>query len=162
MKDLSWTISLTSPNSPDSLEIIRQHEAHCADHSVNPAHDYVLDVTALSDPAVAFFGLRDPERVLLAVGALKRLSSTHAELKSMHTLGNARSQGIGTALLEGLLREAESRGFERVSLETGTQDGFAAARRLYVRAGFVECEPFGDYLITADNVYFTRELSAPG
>ncbi|WUH89278.1 GNAT family N-acetyltransferase [Streptomyces sp. NBC_00433] len=73
--------------------------------------------------------------------------------KSLHT-----RQGAGRALLDGLLAEARRRGFRRVSLETGTQEGFAAARRLYRGAGLAACPPFGDYRATPDNVYFTREL----
>jgi len=53
---------------------------------------------------------------------------------------------------------ARRRGYARVSLETGSQDFFAPARRLYERHGFVECGPFGDYVLDPHSVFFTREL----
>lgn len=151
-----WTITPASPAAADCLELIQRHRVYSSEHSVNREDDHVLDVSDLVESGVHFFSLRDAEGLLLAIGALKRLSLVHAELKSMHAISEARGQGIGRALLDGLLDEARQRGFERVSLETGTQDGFAAARRLYVRAGFVECPPFGDYRATPNNVYFTR------
>jgi putative acetyltransferase len=53
---------------------------------------------------------------------------------------------------------ARGEGFERVSLETGTMEPFAAARALYEKAGFTECEPFGDYRHSRNSVYMTLEL----
>ena len=44
-----------------------------------------------------------------------------------------------------MIAEARARGYQRLSLETGTQEFFAPARRLYRRHGFTECPPFGDY-----------------
>lgn len=46
----------------------------------------------------------------------------------------------------------------RVSLETGTQPGFAAARALYAAEGFVECGPFGAYAPSAHSAFMTRTL----
>ncbi|PJJ63793.1 GNAT family N-acetyltransferase [Compostimonas suwonensis] len=152
-----WTLAAISPDSPQALELIRRHRAYSAAHSVDPADDHVLDVTALMEPTVAFFALRDDD-ILVAIGALKQLSTTHVELKSMHTRAELRGQGIGRVLVEALLDEARRRGFERVSLETGAQEGFSAARRLYVRAGFVESPPFADYVASPNSVYYSREL----
>ena len=79
------------------------------------------------------------------MGALRRLDDTHAELKSMHTSVAARGQGVGRAMVAHILTFGASSGYKRVSLETGTMEAFAPARSLYEKAGFVECEPFGDY-----------------
>lgn len=73
---------------------------------------------------------------LLAVGALKRLSADHAELKSMHTAQAARRRGAGRAVLNALLDLARSGGCTRVSLETGTLPHFQAAREMYRQASF--------------------------
>ena len=83
----------------------------------------------------------------MGVGAIRRLDETHAELKSMHTRAEARGQGVGQAVLAHLLQVAETRGYQRVSLETGTMDAFAAARSLYRKAGFRPCAPFGPYTV---------------
>ena len=53
---------------------------------------------------------------------------------------------------------ARDSGYERVSLETGTMDAFAAARRLYETHGFEPCEPFGRYREKRGRVCMTRYL----
>jgi putative acetyltransferase len=95
---------------------------------------------------------------LLACGALKELNPREGELKTMRTALAARGRGVGARLLAYLLDEATARGYERVSLETGTQPYFAAARRLYARHGFVECGPFAGYVEDPHSIYMTRAL----
>jgi putative acetyltransferase len=65
----------------------------------------------------------------------------------MRTTHAARGRGVAAAILARLLEEARKRGLRRVSLETGTEDYFGAAHRLYARHGFVDCGPFGDYVL---------------
>lgn len=76
----------------------------------------------------------------------------------MHVRADRRRSGAGTALLEHLLTTARGRGYSRVSLETGTMDEFAPARRLYQRAGFRECPPFGEYTDIPHSTCLTMEL----
>lgn len=119
---------------------------------------HALDVDGLLHPTVTFFGARRGE-VLLGVGALKELDEAHGELKSMHTTQSARGQGVGRAMLDHLLAVATARNYRRVSLETGTMEAFSPARSLYTKAGFVPCEPFGDY---TSNPYSTCMTIALG
>jgi putative acetyltransferase len=70
----------------------------------------------------------------------------------MHTIEQARRQGIGQAVLDHLLTVARERGYRRVSLETGAMDAYGAARAMYTKAGFERCAPFGQY---TDNPYST-------
>jgi putative acetyltransferase len=100
--------------------------------------------------------------VLLGVGALKRLDETHAELKSMHTSEAARGQGVGRAMVGHLLAVAADRGYQRVSLETGTTDAFAPARSLYTTVGFKPCAPFGEYTDNRHSAYMTIDLDRSG
>jgi putative acetyltransferase len=44
-----------------------------------------------------------------------------------------------------ILDHARAAGLTRVSLETGSLEGSAAARRLYEREGFDYCAPFAEY-----------------
>jgi putative acetyltransferase len=76
----------------------------------------------------------------------------------MRTATASRGLGVATAVLRHLSGLAAERGYARLSLETGTQDFFAPARRLYARHGFVECPPFGDYAPDPHSTFFTREL----
>ena len=137
-----------------------QHLAFMGFHS-RPEDVHALDLDGLLDPSVTFFSYR-ADRELVAVGALKRLDSSHAELKSMHVAEAARRRGIGREMLDHLLRMARERGFDRVSIETGAQPAFAAARALYVSAGFTRCGPFGQYVPSPHTTYTTLRLAPVG
>jgi len=122
-----------------------------------PESIHALDVEALAVPGITFVSARDGDE-LLGCGALKELSSDHGEVKSMRTTAAARGRGVAASVLGWLLAEARARGLSRVSLETGTEDYFAAAHRLYLRHGFVDCEPFGDYALDPHSRYMTIVL----
>jgi putative acetyltransferase len=122
-----------------------------------PESIHALDVDALAAPGITFATARDGD-VLLGCGALKELSADHGELKSMRTTSAARGRGVATSILSWLVDEARTRGMRQVSLETGTQDFFAAAHRLYERHGFADCEPFGDYVLDPNSRYMTIAL----
>ena len=93
--------------------------------------------------------------VLVGTGALAAREPGHEELKSMRTDPAHRGAGIASALLRVLLADARGRGIERISLETGSMEFFAPARRLYARHGFVECDPFGGYVEDPNSTYLT-------
>jgi putative acetyltransferase len=84
--------------------------------------------------------------------------SSHAELKSMRTDPARRGEGIASQMLAHLVEDARSRGVRRISLETGSMEFFAPARRFYAAAGFVECPPFGSYVDDPHSVFMTLEL----
>ena len=69
----------------------------------------------------------------------------HSEIKSMRTSARHLRQGAAQAILSELLNIARQRGYERVSLETGSTPGFDAAMAEYRRFGFMECGPFAVY-----------------
>jgi putative acetyltransferase len=150
------TIAIEDPRAPDVRALLERHLAFAA--ATSPPEDvHALDVPSLLDPAVTFFALRE-DGELRGVAALKRLDGEHAEVKSMHTAEAARGRGVAQALVEHLLGVARERGHRRVSLETGTAPAFAPARRLYARAGFAPCAPFGGYRESAHSAYLTLEL----
>lgn len=128
-------------------------EAHLAfARTVTPAgHVHALDLDRLRTPDISFLTAR-LDRTVVGVGALRRLDDQHAEVKSMHVAATTRGLGVGRAVLDHLLDLARARGFQRVSLETGTGPSFAPARALYAGAGFMTCAPFADY---TDNPYST-------
>ncbi|WP_292289732.1 GNAT family N-acetyltransferase [Marivita sp.] len=95
---------------------------------------------------------------MLGIAALKPLDATHGELKSMHTKAEARSMGVGAALVQHVITQARSFGMTRISLETGSEDLFAPARRLYERQGFGYCPPFADYVDDPLSVFMTRAI----
>lgn len=99
---------------------------------------------------------------VVGVGALKRLSADHGEVKSMHTAESARGRGVGSAMLRHIMAAARARGMSRLSLETGSWRYFEPARALYARHGFVECGPFGEYREDANSMFMTLVLEHCG
>jgi putative acetyltransferase len=153
-------IAIDDPRNPDVRALLGRH-LEFALGQTPPEHSFALDVDGLLDPAITLFSVRVHGN-LVGVGAIKRLSPIHAEIKSMHTAEEARGHGIGRAVLTHLLQVARAEGFRRVSLETGTTPAFAAARALYQGAGFVSCGPFGSYQPSEDNLFMTLELDSSG
>jgi putative acetyltransferase len=149
-------IAVEDPRAADIAALLSAHLAFANKHSP-PEHVHALDLDGLCVPAITFFTARQ-DGSLLSVGALKELDRTHAELKSMHTAAAARGQGIGAAMVAHLLSVSRERGYQRVSLETGTPAVFAPAQRLYAAAGFEVCPPFGDYTDNKHSLCMTLEL----
>jgi putative acetyltransferase len=121
---------------------------------------HALDLSGLRAPEVTFWSAWEGDAVV-GVGALKRLSADHGEVKSMHTAEAARGRGVGSAVLRQIMATARARGMSRLSLETGSWAYFAPARAFYARHGFVECPPFGEYWEDPNSVFMTLELG-PG
>ena len=88
-----------------------------AETAVGSAH--ALDLGGLKSPDVDFWSAWEGD-TLLGVGALKRLSPSHGEIKSMHTVEAQRGLGVGTAILRHLVDAARAMGMTRLSLETGS------------------------------------------
>jgi putative acetyltransferase len=153
-------IAVADPNADDVRALLERHLTFARGESP-PEHVHALPGAAWADPDLTLFGARR-DGSLLGVGAIRRLDDTHAELKAMHTPAEARGQGVGQAILTHLLRVAQARGYQRVSLETGTMDAFAPARALYRKAGFLTCPPFGPYTVNPYSVCMTLALDPPG
>jgi putative acetyltransferase len=153
---MELVLGLEDPLAPDVGAILARHLTVMREETP-PAHVHALPAERLADPSVTLFGARR-DGVLLGVGAIRRLDATHAEIKSMHTIAEARGRGVGRAMLRHLLRVAVAGGCHRVSLETGTMAAFEAARTMYRSAGFVACEPFGEYTVNPYSVCMTLVL----
>jgi putative acetyltransferase len=122
-----------------------------------PESKHALDLDGLRRPEVTFWAVRDGGTVV-GCGAIKRLDRHHAEVKSMRTAVARKRSGIASLLLGHIIDEARAMGYTRLSLETGSDDFFAPARRLYEKFGFDYCEPFADYLPDPLSVFMTRTL----
>lgn len=145
------------PLTPDLALLFERHTADM--HADTPPESiHMMDKGALAAPGIRFFVLRDGG-VPLAMGAFKRIDATHAEIKSMHVLHEARGRGLSKTMLDHLVTEAAKEGFTRLSLETGVQPTFIAARGLYERAGFTDCPPFEGYAPDPNSVFMTKALA---
>jgi len=78
----------------------------------------------------------------------------------MHTARAHRGKGVAAKLVAHILEVARARSYRRVSLETGTMEGFAPARALYQSFGFKVCPPFAQYREDPNSVCMTLILSA--
>lgn len=136
--------------------LIREHLAGM--HADSPPESvHALDLTGLKRPDVTFWSVWERDE-LLGCGALKELDGTHGEVKSMRTATAHLRKGVARAVLEHIVKVAKERGYERLSLETGSPDSFAPARRLYENLGFAYCGPFADYEEDPYSVFMTKKL----
>ena len=155
-------IAFDDPARADVRLLLDEHLADM--YATSPAESvHALDHSALSRSEITFWTAREADQ-LLACGALKDLpaaadGATEGELKSMRTTAAARGRGVAGLLLAAIVDEARRRGLSRLCLETGTEDYFAAARRLYLRHGFTECAPFADYVPDPNSVFMGLELA---
>jgi putative acetyltransferase len=122
-----------------------------------PESVHALDLARLRGADITFWTLWSGDE-LLGCGALKALSATHGEVKSMRTPKALRRRGAGRALLDHIVATARERGYERLSLETGAGPAFEAAHRLYLSKGFVDCGPFEGYVEDPHSVFMTMRL----
>lgn len=136
--------------------LLQRHLDFAHEHTP-PESIHALDIERLRVPEITFWSAWEGDGLLGCI-ALRALSADHGEIKSMHTVAEARGRGIGRRLLTHLITVAQERGYRRLSLETGTTLGFAAARALYSGFGFAPCPPFGSYRIDPVSVCMTREI----
>lgn len=127
-------------------------------HEQSPRESvHALDLERLRDPSITFWAAWDGDD-LLGCGALRELDAAHGEIKSMRTPNALRRRGAGRALLHHIVMVAKERGYQRLYLETGSQDSFRPAQRLYESAGFTACGPFGDYKEDRHSMFMTLAL----
>jgi len=122
-----------------------------------PESVHALDLAGLRRPEITFWSAWDGP-LLLGCGALKQLSPTQGEVKSMRTPAALRRRGAGRALLAHIIETARERSLERLSLETGSMGAFRPAQQLYESFGFTVCGPFGDYVEDPHSVFMTLRL----
>jgi putative acetyltransferase len=122
-----------------------------------PESVHALDLDKLRSPDITFWSAWEGP-LLLGCGALKQLGEKHGEIKSMRTPDALRRRGAGRAMLAHIVAVARARGYERLSLETGSVPGFEPALKLYESVGFACCGPFGDYVEDPYSVFMTLSL----
>ena len=151
------TISLGDPTDPALALLFERHTADM--HADTPPESiHMMPASALRAPEIAFFVMH-LDGVPVGMGAIKQITPDHAEIKSMHVLHEMRGKGLSRRMLEALVAHARASGLSRLSLETGIQPTFIAARGLYAQAGFNECPPFGDYHDDPNSVFMTIALT---
>ncbi|MDF1720930.1 MAG: GNAT family N-acetyltransferase [Minwuia sp.] len=151
------SIQEDDPTRSECLALLQVHHAHMLSHT-DPDKIYALDASGLAAPGMTFWTMWQGTE-LVGFGALKQLAADHGEIKSMHTVAALRGRGLAGRMLDHVVGVARSRGYRRVSLETGSAEGFAAARALYVRHGFTFCGPFSTYPDDPESAFMTLSLT---
>jgi putative acetyltransferase len=127
-------------------------------HAITPAGSvHALDLSGLRTPDVTFWSAWVGAG-LAGCGALKELSPTSGEVKSMRTAPAHLRRGVAAAVLTEIVATARARGYDELLLETGHGEPFDAAHALYARFGFVPCGPFADYPDDPFSRFFCLEL----
>jgi putative acetyltransferase len=150
-------IELDDLSRPSVAALLAEHLRNM--HELSPPDQvFAFDARKLKATDVSFWTAWDGE-LLLGCAALKELSSTQGEIKSMRTPSAWRRKGVGRALLNHIIDVARSRGYQVLYLETGRHPAFAPAHRLYGSAGFRGCGPFGAYRENGNSVFMSLTLS---
>lgn len=138
------------------IELIREHLQGMVKNSPKESI-HALDLDALRKPEITFWSAWDGEE-LLGCGALKELNDQHGEVKSMRTSSAHLRKGVARQVLQHIIEVAKQRGYQRLSLETGSMDAFEPARKLYASLGFHFCQSFSDYKVDPNSVFMTKEF----
>lgn len=156
MNEADFAIRVDDVRGDAVIDLLRQHLDHM--RAISPPESvHALDLDALRAPAVTFWSVWAGDE-LAGVGALKALSESEGEVKSMRTAERFLRRGVAALLLQHVLEEARARRYVRVSLETGSTDHFAPARQLYARFGFATCGPFAQYGADPHSAFMTLAL----
>ena len=151
-----FNIIVDDLNGPEIVALLRSHLAFANTNSpLGSVH--ALDLEALKQDNITFWSAWQGSQLVGCI-ALKELDDGHGEIKSMHTIKTSRRNGVARRLLMHLMDEAQARSYRRLSLETGGNDAFAPARRLYESFGFEYCPPFGNYVDDSFSNCMTRTI----
>ena len=133
-------IQIENPRAHGVTELISALDSYLSS-LYPPSSNHFLDPEQLAHPDIRFFVARRAGAPL-ACGAL-RIARGYGEIKRMYVALAARGQGLGQAILGRIESAAAQEGLAVMRLETGIHQAEALA--LYASAGYVDCEPFGEY-----------------
>lgn len=145
------------PERPDQPEVVALIEAldTYANSLYPPESNHLLDIASLCAPAVTFLVVRDRGEPV-GCGAMLRDPRGWGEVKRMYVRPDQRGRRIGVRVLAEIEGVARGAGLPLLRLETGIHN--TEALRLYRRAGFVKCAPFGDYTLDPLSVFMEKRV----
>lgn len=150
-------IKIDDLRGPEIAALLEEHMAGMRATSPE-ASVHALNLDGLRQPSITFWSAWDGP-VLMGCGAVKELDRTHGEIKSMRTSALHLRKGVAAQILTRIIEVAHARGYQRLSLETGSTPDFAAAHALYARFGFTQCGPFAGYAVDPFSVFMTKVLT---
>jgi putative acetyltransferase len=148
------TIRPEPPDQPDVIPLIEALDAQMT-ALYPPESNHLLDIAALSDPAVTFLVVRNGRKAI-GCGALLRDPRGWGEVKRMFVRPEQRGRGIGKRVVAELEAMARNARLPLLRLETGIHNVDAIG--LYRGAGFTECPAFGDYAPDPLSVFMEKRV----
>jgi putative acetyltransferase len=149
-------ITIDDLHGPEIAALLDEHMAGM--RATSPACSvHALDLEALRKPNITFWSAWDGA-ALMGCGAVRELDATHGEIKSMRTSAAHLRKGVAAQILARIIEVAQERGYQRLSLETGSTPDFAPAHALYAGFGFARCGPFAGYAPDPFSVFMTKAL----
>ncbi|MDK8641816.1 GNAT family N-acetyltransferase [Niallia taxi] len=149
-------IKIDDLRGPEIAALLEDHLHSMTLHSP-PESIHALDLEGLRKPEITFWSAWENDE-LLGCGALKELDKNHAEVKSVKTASAHLRKGVAQQIMLHILEVAKTRGYTRLSLETGSMEAFLPARKLYEALGFSYCDPFADYILDENSMFMTKTL----
>ena len=95
-------------------------------HKLSPPHGRLLLIQYNADIA--------------GLGGLRKIGDGIGEIKRMYVRPGFQGKGLGRKILNALIEEARSIGYQRLRLDVGPYS--VAARKLYETSGFIPIEPY--------------------
>jgi len=141
------------PRDPEATALLKQSHA-LMEELFPPEDNFYLNIDDLCVPEITFF-IAQEEGEVLGTAALAD-KGDYAEVKSMFVSPSARGKGVGEKLLDRLEATARTKGHKAMKLETGNV--LHAAHRLYTKAGFSRCAPFGSYVDAKSSIFMEKRL----
>lgn len=149
------SIQSEPPDTAEAKALIEELDAHL-NALYRPENRHGLSVAALQDESVIFLVARW-DGVAVGCGAVKFVNGDYTEVKRMYVTPRWRGRGVARALLTHLERLSHQNGFRVLRLETGIYQPEAV--RLYERAGFARCAPFGEYAEDGVSLCYEKRLA---
>lgn len=149
-------IRLDDLSGADTRALIARHLAGMYETSP-PESVHAFDIDKLKDPSVTFWSVWIGGEIA-GCGALKDMGAERGEIKSMRVADKFLGKGVGRAILEHIMDEAQKRGMRTLWLETGSSAAFKPALSLYASKGFKRCGPFEGYADDPFSIFMTRAV----
>ncbi len=144
---------ITNSNNPDFLELVRSLDSDL--HDINGEEQGEYDkhnVLEYIDSVILLYQNDSP----IACGAFKEYDKTTVEMKRVYVTPKSRGLGISKELIMLLEKEAISRSYTRIILETGKEQIVAIA--LYESCKYLVMENYPPYNGLKNSVCMGKEL----
>lgn len=155
---MAITVAIESPLQDEVRSLIADLNAAMNAQEPDTPDEFHFRMTAeqMAGPDTIVWIARSKGQAI-GCGALLYHPEGYGEVKRMYVRPQMQGQGVAGLILDQIIARAISEGLSHLALETG--DKFAAAHRLYERAGFSRCGVFADYPDSPYSIFYRKELT---